>query len=594
MHRLFLSLLAGVLSAGVLCLGATESLTNRSGQAASGVVVTFSESVRIRSYEQAVFPSQDPTGRAKTFTFSGGTLADGGRFRISWTPSSASIADYVWTQPAGSQSASGGMLTYDQIMAQVAHYPGPEEPLYVPSEGEAIWLTDLEGHKDVYDNDSIRVNYAPTFDKSQTTKIEVYRNGVKMRFLPDLFDVLANEQMKTFDGNPAEHTPKSSHVDHAIFGYTYQFTFSNPTGRFAETSVRVRSPVKFSGPTRLASIGHDYYSRLYLTDQDLSETLLGWKAEGFTGIQVEANYFMASASSNEVFAQYEVDSAVCEPWQRTATEAEIRRVLQVAEATGMDAELRLEVNLAKAYVQAQRDWTWRGAIAPSDPTRWFKNYAELCLRLAGMAQEEHAETFCIGVELNSMERYTSEWEAIADAVRTVFSGMLSFSEATSHYLAGFNTYDGESRFVRNVGKFWNSLDVIGMNYWPVHTGRLLEDRKDARFSVMVVNFVSLWQQAVEYYRASYPGKALVFEEMGIYEFDGAASAASVAPPGAISDHQEFADMWAAYVVGAECLGIDGMAFWTFELAPQQGQLWLGTHQINMTPAIRVIGGILSH
>ena len=93
-------------------------------------------------------------------------------------------------------------------MAQIAHYPGPDEPLYVPAEGEQIWLTDLEGHADIYDNDSIKINYAPGFDKSQITRIDVYRNGVKLRFVPALFDVLTNEQMKTFDGNPAENTPE--------------------------------------------------------------------------------------------------------------------------------------------------------------------------------------------------------------------------------------------------------------------------------------------------------------------------------------------------------------------------------------------------
>jgi hypothetical protein len=97
---------------------------------------------------------------------------------------------------AGSTTGSSAPLTYEQIMAQIAQYPGPDEPLYVPAEGEQIWLTDLEGHKDIYDNDSIKVNYAPGFDKSQITRIDVYRNGVKMRFLPALFDVLTNAQIR--------------------------------------------------------------------------------------------------------------------------------------------------------------------------------------------------------------------------------------------------------------------------------------------------------------------------------------------------------------------------------------------------------------
>jgi len=96
MKRLVVVALVVGLAAAVLCLGATESLTNHSGKTASGVVLTFSESVRITSYDQAVFPNQEPTGRAETFTFSGGELPNGGRFKVTWTPSSAEITSSEW------------------------------------------------------------------------------------------------------------------------------------------------------------------------------------------------------------------------------------------------------------------------------------------------------------------------------------------------------------------------------------------------------------------------------------------------------------------------------------------------------------------
>ncbi len=591
----------GLALAVCVALAASESLTNRTGRTATAVTVTFSEEVRITSYDESVLPTKEPSSRSETFRFSGGQLENGTRFSVSWTPRGAEITSSEWETTGASATPTSGSasaaLTYEQIMAQIAHYPGPDEPLYVPAEGEQIWLTDLEGHTDIYDNDSIKINYAAGFDKSQITKIGVYRNGVKMRFLPDKLDVLTNEQMKTFDGNPAESTPESTHTDHAIFGYTYAFSFTGVSAPGTSLTAHVRSPIGFSGARRFAAVGHDYYSRLGLSNDDLRTTMETWKSEGFTGMQLEANYYVASVSANEFFAQYTVDAAVCEPWMRTATEQEIRRTLQLARSAGMETELRLEIILAKGYVQAQKDWTWRGAISPADPAKWFSNYTDLCVRLARLGEEEHLDTFCLGVELNSMERYTEQWKSLAAAVRAVFSGRLSFSESTHHYLAGFNTYNGETAFTKNVGRFWDSLDIIGMNYWPVHAGRLLEDRKDARLSVMVVNFITLWSQAVEYYRSRYPGKSLVFEEMGIYEFDGAASTyasgAWVTPPEAVSDHQEFADMWAAYVVGAEYLGVDGMTFWTFELDPQHGRLWLGTHQINMTPAIWTISAILS-
>jgi hypothetical protein len=199
MRRIVVVALLLTLLMSLLAFGASETLTSRSGKTATGLIVTFSVEVRITSYDDSVFTIQEPSNRAEQFTFSGGELDHGGRFRLTWSPSIASIVDHEWvttTTSAADNWYSSGALTYEEIMAKIAEYPGPDEPLYVPAEDEAIWLTDLEGHADIYDNDSIRINYADWFNQSQVTKIEVYRNGIKMRFLPDMLDVLTKEQIK--------------------------------------------------------------------------------------------------------------------------------------------------------------------------------------------------------------------------------------------------------------------------------------------------------------------------------------------------------------------------------------------------------------
>lgn len=95
MRRLCMALLVLALLA-LVCFGATQSLRNSSGKPARAVTITFSEKVSITSYDQSVFPHQDPTGRAQTFTFSGGQLANGASLRVSWTPSSATVEDSEW------------------------------------------------------------------------------------------------------------------------------------------------------------------------------------------------------------------------------------------------------------------------------------------------------------------------------------------------------------------------------------------------------------------------------------------------------------------------------------------------------------------
>jgi uncharacterized protein YcfJ len=64
----------GVVLLVCVALAASESLTNRTGRTATAVTVTFSEEVRITSYDESVFPTKDPSSRSDTFTFSGGQL----------------------------------------------------------------------------------------------------------------------------------------------------------------------------------------------------------------------------------------------------------------------------------------------------------------------------------------------------------------------------------------------------------------------------------------------------------------------------------------------------------------------------------------
>jgi hypothetical protein len=601
MKRLAVVLLVVVLGVALLCLGASEKLTNRSGATASGVVIQFSEEVRITSCDKSTFPTQSPaSGESESFTFSGGTLDAGGTFRVTWSPTSARVRSTKWITSglpavAATESLPAIPTTYEEIMAQIAHYPGPDEPLYVPAEGEQIWLTDLEGHADIYDNDSIKINYAPRFDKSQITKIEVYRNGIKMRFLPDKLDVLTNEQMKTFDGDFLENTPQSNHTDHVIWGYEYQLRLYDASKTvLGRPAAVIRSPVHFAGEA-LAFVGHNFFDWLDQTDAVILQVLASFKQVGFSGVQVDVNYYMTSPTASEVVPQYKVDLTVCETWQRTGTQSQVERMLRLARTAGMTAELRLQVNVAR---KAQpTDPRWRGAIAPRDVSAWFSNYGMLCKELAALAEREGAKRFGLGVELNSLEHYTERWRELADSLRNVFHGELTFAQCTAVYLAGYNTYNGEARFERNVGTFWNALDLVEVNMWPGAGGSMvLEVQRDQRFSVLLENLVRFWAPAFRYYRSQYPALPVCFGELGTFDYDGAVTTddfyGAWRLPGAKLDHQEYVDTWAAYLCMATALDADGLAAWTVALAPSTPQS-VGTHQLNMTPAIRTLGAILS-
>jgi len=129
MRRLCAALLVLALLA-LVCFGVTETLRNRSGKTASGVTITFSERVRISSYDETVFPNQEPTGRAKAFTFSGGQLMNRGTFDVTWTPSDAVVESCDWlTSPDLSGPLEPTVETTEDALGRESEPSGSSQPL---------------------------------------------------------------------------------------------------------------------------------------------------------------------------------------------------------------------------------------------------------------------------------------------------------------------------------------------------------------------------------------------------------------------------------------------------------------------------------
>jgi hypothetical protein len=554
----------------VVCvaLAASESLTDRTGRSATAVTVTFSEQVRITSYDEAVFPTKEPSSRSETFRFSGGQLENGARFSVSWTPSTAEITNNEWetTSASASASSSSAPLTYEQIMAQIAHYPGPDEPLYVPAEGEQIWLTDLEGHADIYDNDSIKINYASGFDKSQITRIDVYRNGIKMRFLPALFDVLTNDQMKTFDGNPAENTPASSHTDHAIFGYEYSFRLFRAASAMVEKplAVEVRSPVRFKAPYLFASLWGSWFNPLvdgWASESYVRDYLRVLQLLGIQGIQLDVELY---TDGDSIFAVTKEDvqhhPALCHPQLYTVPDDILERMLGLIAAAGMQAEVRVQLDPTDA-LRAQGHW--EGDIDPGAGARgekWFSDYTSLVLHYVGIAEQGLAAYFCPLVEVDTVEQYTRQVTELYEAIDAGFSGKVVGSEATNNILNGW-VKSGVT-----YGDFWAYDDIaIGMNFWP---GRL-EASADQRLSHVTASVRGFWEPAVDHYNSAFADHDLIFAEVGCKNLDGVLSFSDVSEWPSIAratrDDQEVADFWGATMLSAVSLGLDGVCIWAFEI-----------------------------
>ena len=593
-----------VLSSGLLLILFSLSVAaggyfmNDTGETVYGLRVEFSEPATITSFGD-ILTAVDPTGESTTFTFSGGAVEPWGDHWIIWEPGSASVASEEWLRtPPSIEIQEGGLTredllnlgrspTYEEIMAAIAVYPGSDEPPYEPAPDEAIWLTDLEGHAAIYDNDSIRINYADWFDQSQITKVEVYRNGIKMRFLPELFDVLTNEQMKTFDGNPLERTPASSHEDHAIWGFEYKVCLLDTGGqRVAEIAKLVRSSIHMETAHAFVNVNHIWWKALRKeSDEEVLRRLVSIAREGFDGIQVDVNLYMRGPHETEVVPFHEHMPGLFPDWRITAQDGEIKKILRLAAEAELDTELRLGVWITDDYRREHPDdVVSRSALTPRDVSEWFRNYTAVCRHYAQLAESEGAKWFCPMVELSSMEQHTEEVEDLLLSLSAVFSGTFLVSEPVHHFINGWYPPYSDGTLPGSYGRFWgNPLVEIGIETWDAP----LASTPDARFSAMIQNYVEYIGGAVEHYRSQYPSKMLIVDEIGVFDFDGQAIGRQ---PREELDHQETTDIWAAYLVALAYLELDGLCIWNYDLF--HNIEFVGLTDITKSGALRCIRAIL--
>jgi len=457
-------------------------------------------------------------------------------------------------------------------MSVIAEYPGPGESLYQPGSDEAIWLTDLEGHADIYDNDSIKINYADWFDQSQIVKIEVRRNEIKMRFLPDSFDILTSEQMKTFDGNPLEHTPASNHTDHAIWGYEYDIKVITTSANDARTmSVTVNSSVTYSPEILFVEIGQTFYKGLSASDSSILAFLDNQKQMGFNGIAIDVNHFTDSTTSHKVYGQYTFDLDV-HTWFRTATDAEIVRMIRLAHASRMSVEIRFQVLVAEEAKRIYGPSQGRETIVPT--YAFWSNYTEACVRLASLLEANGdpgvPDYFTAFVELISLERYPLQTKAVLDSIDSVFSGRLIYAQHTSMHIGSNPEFveQGETAgWESEVGTFFDWTDdegrklIVGLNIG----NKIIEETKDTRFSVMLENYNNIVARLSSWFRKRYPDTPLIYGEMWAFNHDGYATQGWPPCDTCEDDDQEYSDVLATYLTVAAANDLDGASCWVADL-----------------------------
>ena len=110
------------------------------------------------------------------------------------------------------------------------------------------------------------------------------------------------------------------------------------------------------------------------------------------------------------------------------------------------------------WLREKTDGAWRSNIemtTEEDWDAWFKNYSQVMLQYADIAQELGFEQFCIGTELETtVYKKPEKWVALIQEIKTVYDGKLTYAA---------NWYEEYEKV-----PFWNELDYIGIQaYFPL-------------------------------------------------------------------------------------------------------------------------------
>lgn len=133
-------------------------------------------------------------------------------------------------------------------------------------------------------------------------------------------------------------------------------------------------------------------------------------------------------------------------------ETDLALVRSIRDARRLGFEVMLKPHIMLEHIT---DDEWRGTIYYEDPDEragWWSDYRAFVLHCAVMAQREHVDVLCIGVELRRMvNECPAEWRRLIAEIRGVFSGELTYAANWYH----------EFREV----SFWSELDYIGVQFF---------------------------------------------------------------------------------------------------------------------------------
>ncbi|WP_279306464.1 glycoside hydrolase family 113 [Microvirga solisilvae] len=282
------------------------------------------------------------------------------------------------------------------------------------------------------------------------------------------------------------------------------------------------------------------------------------KSNGANTITMVPNFFMSNEYSNDV----KLNLNSTNPWaSESDTLAQVKQGILDASSRGLKV-------VVKPHVETDNR-VWRALIEPTDPKAWFQNYKNMMVEYAKVAQEGGAAMFVVGTEMKSMtdptkftsdgKSYTQNWIEIIDAVKSVFSGKITYAAT-----------DEEAMDIQ----FWDHVDYIGVDAYFSMTNSnnpTVQELIDSWIKPATnwnsqqvygtTSVVDTWKNLSEQW-----GKKVIFTEIGYGSYDGVNKS-----PGWIAgstvDLQEQKDAYEALYHVMKNYGgqwLDGAFLWSYQ------------------------------
>ncbi|MGW1726918.1 glycoside hydrolase family 113 [Streptomyces sp. NPDC002306] len=116
---------------------------------------------------------------------------------------------------------------------------------------------------------------------------------------------------------------------------------------------------------------------------------------------------------------------------KTPSPVRVQKVLRVFE----DAGFRTTVRPIMDEASLNPPTGWRGSIEPASRSAWFASYLKLLTPYLKVAEQDKANTFVIGTELNSLEGAPG-WASLVASAEKAFSGEVAYDANWDNYVSG--------------------------------------------------------------------------------------------------------------------------------------------------------------